>query len=153
MAMVMSTTMIEITTVSSTNVKPRRRRQFLPFRIGCAIARLLVSLGVDRKHILPAPAGRFGVVLIAAQAPFGLAGERVARDFAQQLDLLAVRAVGELDALDELLQGLGPAVGPGLDRPEISRVAVVLVLVDGVVHLVDGLAQFALALDADPRPR
>src|SRR5436305_9421397 len=105
-------TTIVMTTISSTKVKPRRRRHrlsgALPLGISFAIGSLLISLAVNRKHVLPAPTGRGGIVLVAAETPFRLAGERVARNFAQQLDHFPIGAVRDFDALHQLLERLRP---------------------------------------------
>src|SRR5262249_3102401 len=152
--------MMVITTISSTKVKPRTReiqarfpagaalrsRFELPLGIRFAIGRLLIRLGIDCKHILPTPAGGSGVVLIAAQSPLVLAGERIARDLPEQPDFLAVGAVRQLYTLDELFERLRPAVGAGLHGAEISRVAVILIYVDGRVHFFERGPQVALAL-------
>src|SRR5438094_878804 len=106
------TTMV-MTTISSTNVKPNALA-LLPLRIGFSIRRLLIRLAVHGKHILSAPTGGFGIVLIAAQTPFGFAGEGIAWNLAQQLDLLSVGTVRELDSLHQDLQSLRPTVRPGL---------------------------------------
>src|ERR1022692_546226 len=98
-AMVMRTTMMVITTISSTKVKPRSRFMArrarpsagLPFCIGLSIGCLFGCLAVHIEYALAAPTQRLGVILIAAQAPFGLAGERIYRDAAQEAHLLAVR--------------------------------------------------------------
>src|ERR1041385_8813176 len=106
-AIVIRITMMVITTISSTKVKPRTReiqarfpalaalrsRFGLPLGIRFAIGRLLIRLGIHCKHILSAPTGGSGVVLIAAQTPLVLAGERIAWDLAEQPDFLAVGAV------------------------------------------------------------
>src|SRR5664279_1774003 len=106
MAMEIRITMIVITTISSTKVKPRTRlmarraRPFIrpatsglrPFRIGGSIGCLLRCLAVHIEHTLAAPTERFGVVLVAAHTPFGLAGERIYRDAPQEAHFLPVRA-------------------------------------------------------------
>src|SRR3954453_18108315 len=135
----MRMTTIVITTMSSTKVKPRRRCKarrvrwaaggvaLLPLGIRLAIGRFLIRLAVNAENILAAPAGGRRVVLVAAQAPLVLVSEGVARDLAQQPHLLAVRAVGELDALNQLLEALRPAVRALFHRAEIRLVAIVFV--------------------------
>src|SRR4051794_36880645 len=160
--MVIRMTTMVITTTSSTNVKPRRRCSAergteervragtrLPLGIKFAIGRLLIRLAVHAEHILSAPTHGRRVVLIAAEAPIVLAGERIARDFPQQLDLLPVGTVGQLHTLHQLLETLGPTVGADLRRAEILQIAVVLVLVDRGVHFPKRGAEVALALDAN----
>src|ERR1051326_7211262 len=161
----MRITTIVITTSRSTNVKPRRRSRAslaapppprlstLPLGIRCAIGRFLVRLAVHAEYILAAPAGGLGVVLIAAQAPFGLVREGVARDLAQQPDLLAVGAIGKLDAFDQLVEALRPAVRALLHRTEIRLVAVVLIFVDGRVHLPKSGAELPFPLDTHTSAR
>src|SRR5579872_6214545 len=99
--MLMMITMMVITTISSTKVKPSRP---LPLRIRRSIGCSLLCLAVNREDVLPAPIGGLRVVLIAAKAPFGLAGEGVERNGAEEADLLAVGVIGQLDAFDELLE-------------------------------------------------
>src|SRR3954452_14870874 len=104
--------MIVITTINSTKVKPRRRfidlpapfrTGLLPLRIRRSIRCLILRLTVYVKHALTAPTQRLGVVLVAAQAPFGLARERVHRDAAEEPHLLAVRS-RQLHALYQNLE-------------------------------------------------
>src|ERR1019366_10629645 len=98
--MVIRITMMVITTINSTKVKPRSRwmarraRSFtrLPFCVGLSIGFLFLCLAVHVEHALAAPTKRLGVVLVAAHAPFGLARKRIRRDAAQEAHLLAVRA-------------------------------------------------------------
>src|SRR5215470_18073926 len=101
MAIVMSTTIIAITTINSTKVKPKREaaerrdesrrgrheclRHVLPLRIRRTIGSLLESLGIDIENILPAPTVGLRVVLVTAHTPLRRIGERVVRDAAQQV--------------------------------------------------------------------
>src|SRR5215472_7895209 len=115
--MEMRITIRETTTMSSTKVKPRlwrgrlrpprslgtRRLQAgcsqdgrphkaaLPLRVCGSIGSFLLRLAVDVEDALTAPGEALGVVLIAAQSPLGLAGERIHRNPAQEAHLLAVR--------------------------------------------------------------
>src|ERR1700753_3945577 len=107
--MVIRITMITITTISSTKVKPRKRRQAicLPFSIGLTIRIHISGFRKDVKDVLSAPGSGLGVVLIAVHTPVILAGEGVARDSAQELHLLAVGALAQLHALYKDVQSLG----------------------------------------------
>src|SRR5580692_10465514 len=110
MAMVMRITMIVITTIISTKVKPARfkpcfrrpwaRATFSVIRICSPTAVFLCSLAVYIEHILPPKTLRRGVVLVAAQTPFGGVCERVHRNAAQELELLAIRT-GQLHAFHQ----------------------------------------------------
>src|ERR1700693_3784601 len=113
MAIVMRITMMVITTIISTKVKPNWRlrrltllrptllrpwaRATLVIRVCSPTAIFLRGLGVYVKHILPAPTLRGRVVLVATQTPCGGMRERVQRNAAQELEFLAVRT-GQLHA-------------------------------------------------------
>src|SRR5450759_1946539 len=140
--MVIRITMIVITTINSTKVKPRSRRMArrarpftgLPFCVGLSIGCLILCLAVHVKHALAAPAQALGVVLVAAHAPFGLPGKGIRWDAAQEAHLLAVRA-WQLHAFHQDVQGLGPVIGAEFLGAEIAEVGIILVLVDGCAHL------------------
>src|ERR1035438_3940429 len=147
MAMLIRITIIVITTMSSTNVKPRSRARGarpprfclpykeLPIGIWFPIRVLVGGFGVDVKNILAAPTAGGRVVLIAAQSPLVLIGERVARNAAQELHQLAVRALRQFLPRHQNLQGFGVTVATGLGRAEIAHIAVVLVPIDRVAHV------------------
>src|ERR1039458_9341852 len=116
MAMLIRITMIEITTISSTKLKPRRFIARSPLRISRSIGRLLVGLAIYIEHVLAAPTIPLGVVLVAAHAPLGCVGERVAWNAAQQFDLLVVGGAADLHSLHQCLQRLRPAVGRSEER-------------------------------------
>src|SRR5438128_370169 len=134
MAIVMRITMMLITTMSSTRVKPLDppslplmnflrdrvgRSMLLIFRIRCSIRRLLIRLAVNIENILASPALRLRIVLIAAQAPLVSSGERIARDAPQELHDLAIRP-RQLHALHENFHGFGIAIGPDLRGSEVT---------------------------------
>src|SRR6516225_10172573 len=134
-AIVMSTTMMVMTTMSSTKVKPRSRGisrgcrspgsreprlPLLPLGIRCTIGSLLVGLAIHIEDVLAAPTQGFGIVLITAHTPLRSAGERVAWDAPHQVDLLILGS-GQLNALDELFQGFRIAVRTLLDRAKRAR--------------------------------
>src|SRR5271157_4647983 len=151
MAMVIRITMMLTTTINSTKVKPRRPRRFtLPLRVWCAIGRFLRRFAVHGKDILAAPGGGLGVVGVAAHSPFLGAGEGIAWYAAQELYFLAIGA-GELLPFHQDVQAFRIAVGSRLDGTEVGRVAVVLILVDGVFHFAKAIPQLALARGADAR--
>src|ERR1035441_2132213 len=149
MAIEMRMTMMVTTTIISTNVKPRRRWRRLPLCIGRSIGCLLLALGEYFEYRLAAPALERGVVLSAAHPPFEFVGERIAGDAAQEFQLHAVGVLSELHALHQNFKRFRVAVGTDFGRAEETRVAVVLVLVDGRAHGGQGVSQVALALDAD----
>src|SRR5258706_14291523 len=117
------TTMV-MTTISSTKAKPRRRRReveasgrgiqagqpaSLPLGKLSSIERPFVGFGIDVVQVLAAKAIGLGVVLIGPHSPIFLLGEWVARDAPQEAQLFAVGTIGQLDALDELVEGFGVA--------------------------------------------
>src|ERR1035438_892019 len=140
--MVIRITMIVTTTIISTKVNPRNRFMArrahpftgLPFRIGLSIGCLFLGLAVYVEYALAAPALALGVVLVATHAPFGLPGERIRRDAAQEAHLLALRA-RQFHAFHQDVQGFGPVVGAEFLRAEIAEVGIVLVLIDSRTHL------------------
>src|SRR5262249_42937901 len=75
-AMLIRITMMVMTTINSTKVKPRRR---LPLGIGRSIGCLFGSFGIHVEDVLTAPTVGLGVVLRAPQPPLLLAGKRVFR--------------------------------------------------------------------------
>src|ERR1035441_7694264 len=136
MAIEMMITMIVITTINSTKVKPRSRFQArahpftgLPFCIRLSIGGLFLCLAVHVEYALAAPALALGVVLVAAQTPFSLPGERIRRGAAQEAHLLAVRA-RQFHAFHQDVQGFGPVVAAELLGAEIAEVGIILVLAD-----------------------
>src|SRR5579864_1748051 len=157
MAIVIRTTMMVMTTISSTKVNPRGTDQRglrsgcspagLPFGIGRAIGCLLVSLAVDVEHVLAAPTGGLGVVLVAAHTPFAVACKGIAGNPPQEMHFLVFGA-GQLHALHQLLQGLGIAVGALLERAERAGIGEILIFVDGIAHVPQVVAQLPLAFRA-----
>src|ERR1019366_10640059 len=123
MAMVIRTTMIVRTTISSTKVNPRVRRNpgfTLPLRIRSAIRPFSGGLTINVEDVLAAPTHRLGIVLVAPQPPFVLSGERVARNAAQELHLGSFGVVS-LHALDQHVQGFGVPIGTLLDLSKIAH--------------------------------
>src|SRR4051794_31652241 len=89
--------MIAITMISSSRVKPcwpewtfgrRRLISFSPLPVGNAVQAHAPRQGVDVVDVLAPPGGRIEGVLVAAQPPFALAGHRIDRNPAQELQLL-----------------------------------------------------------------
>src|ERR1035441_2537193 len=113
--MVIRITTMVITTISSTNVNPR----VLPLGIRRAIGTLFGCLGIYVEHVLAAPALRLGLVLVAAQAPLVLAGERIAGDAPEEAHLGPLGVI-HLHAFHQHLQALGIAVGACLHGAEIA---------------------------------
>src|SRR5215469_17115924 len=126
-AILIRITMIVITTIISTNVKPRRRRQslpafgFLPIGIIGAIARFLHCLAMYVEHVLPAPALRGGFVLVAAQRPLGGVRERIDWNLSQKIQLLPV-GTWHLDSFYKDVEAFRIAIGPSLNLPEVRRI-------------------------------
>src|ERR1019366_9768059 len=88
-----STSMMVQDTTSSMSVNPRWFLRFmprLPFRIGLAIAVVVLRLGVNVENVVAAPGCRLDVVLHTPHAPLFGVGERIPRDAAQKLHLLPV---------------------------------------------------------------
>src|SRR5215469_10209393 len=156
MAIVMRMTMMAITTIISTKVKPRRpaasRRNPLPIRIVGSIGRFLRCFAIHVEDVLSAPTLRFGVVLIAAQSPILAMSERIHGNAPQQIKLLAIGS-GQFDAIYQNIERLREAISPGLDWPKEIGVTHVFVLVDGPVHLAQRVAQFTLPFGAHFRAR
>src|SRR5260370_25413880 len=94
-AIATSIRMIETTMRISISVK---RRRCLPLRVGCSIASLIVAVGIDAEHVLPAPGGGFRIVLHASLPPIFTVGHRVVRNFSQEFYFL-VYLFGDLHAL------------------------------------------------------
>src|ERR1700730_3865638 len=97
MAIETSIPMIETTIRISISVNPRR---CLPLRIGCTIASLIKGVGIDVKHVLPAPGGGLGIVLHTALSPVPRVSHRIERNPTQEFDFL-VNLVGDLDPLHQ----------------------------------------------------
>src|SRR5581483_8891502 len=143
---------IDSTTRSSISVNPQRRFMFMasPVLVRPSVAALS---GREREHVedVGAVARLVGVARVAALAP-GRRGrerrvrvERIARNAAQEKDLLALGALLVLHALGELLERL--RVAGLVDR--LLHAALVpreLVGVDGVADLAQVAAQLALLL-------
>ena len=111
---------------------------FVPSRaVSCA-------LGVDVEDVLAAEGVGVGVVLVGAEAPVGGSGHGVDGDAAEEPDLLVLN----VDAVDEGFEvgGIAEAVGLDLDG---SLVGGVFVAVDGVAHLPEVAAEFALLFAFD----
>src|ERR1700680_5003154 len=111
--------MIEMTTINSMRVNPRARSTRLRPRVtSCSIGKFLkfsnpeipkfslpvpVFGAVERRggerrvaveHVLPAPAGRVGFVLVRTPAPVGAVRHRIDRDAPQVLELAPSSVVG-----------------------------------------------------------
>src|SRR5579875_1376271 len=132
---------------------PLSAQALLPLRIRSAIGGLFVGFAIDVEYVLSAPAGRIGIVLVAAQAPVGGAGERIARNAAQQADFLIFGAIGHFHAIHQHLKRFRVSVGTLLDGAEHIGVGQVFVLVDGMANFVQRVAQRALSLGTYARPR
>ena len=102
------------------------------------------ALGVDVEDVLAAEGVGVGVVLIGAEAPFGGAGHGVDGDAAKEFDLFVL----DVDAVDEGFEVGGIAEAVGLDLHG-SLVGGVLVAIDGVAHLPEVAAEFALLFAFD----
>src|SRR5512146_241779 len=99
-AIEMRITMMVMTTMSSTNVKPAARRsRDLPFGIRTPVWSFVRGFAVNVEDVLPAPTGGGRVVLIAEQTPFAFAGERIDRNPPQEFHLLSFGALCEFDAI------------------------------------------------------
>src|SRR5947209_12422962 len=149
MAIVARMPMMAITTISSNRVKPRsadlgscslpftssslESPDALPLGVGDAVQAHSARQRMDVVDVLPAPRGGVDGVLIATDRPLVLAGHRIDREAAQELDLL-VHLADQLDALVQVLELRRIPVGPQVDGDQ-PRVAVALVVVDGVPDL------------------
>src|SRR3954469_18967700 len=99
-AIVDSTTISVITTSNSISVKPREDRS-LPITIFRPVERRAVVGREDVKHVLPAPAGRVGFVLVRATPPFVLVRHRIHGHPPQELELAAGGVVLHRDAFHQ----------------------------------------------------
>src|SRR5579872_2290488 len=153
--MVMRMTMMATTTINSTNVKPRSLRLSgrLPLAVASPIGSLFAGFTENIKNVLTAPTGGIGVVLIAAHSPFGFAGERIARNPAQEPHLLILGAARQLHAVHQYVERFRIAVGALFDGSERIAVGVVFVLIDGPAYIVQGEAELAFALGSHFGPR
>src|ERR1700722_5924369 len=125
-------TMIAMTIISSTMVKPDSpRRIFLPVGIFRPIRRRLRALGVNVKNVLPAPAIGRRIVLRTAHAPVDRVSEGIFGDAPEESDFLVYLA-GQLHSLDQRFQLVGIPIGVQLGRSEIAGIGVILVLIDGI---------------------
>src|ERR1039457_3941598 len=125
-------TMIAMTIISSTMVKPNSRgrnsspARFLPVVVSCSIPRLFRGLDINIEDVLPTPAIGGWVVLGAAHSPVGGVGEGVLGDSSQEPDLLIHLAL-QLDAFHQGLQLVREVIGIQLLLAEIAGIRVVLV--------------------------
>src|SRR6266478_4920348 len=110
--------MIDTTISISISVKPRR---CLPLGVGSSIASLIVAVGIDAEHVLPAPGGGFRIVLHATLSPIARVGHGVERDAAQKFYFL-IHLVGDLDPLHQDLQRFGITFGAHLERTEVALI-------------------------------
>src|SRR5882724_10808242 len=140
--------MIAMTTSSSISVNPERARTGLPVPVGLAVDALALCDREDVEHIV-AFLGVVGRARVAALAPGPRSGKRrigvegVARDAAQEVDLVLLRALLVFYALGEVLGLLGIArVAHRLaDSALVRRL---LVGVDRLADLAQGAAQLLL---------
>src|SRR5215469_3630331 len=103
---------------------------------------------MDVEDVLTTEGVRVGVVLVGAEAPFGVAGHRVGGDLAQETYLFSL----DVDSADEGVEVGRIAKGVCLDL-EGSFIGSVLVFVDGGPHFPEVAAEFALLLALDLKAR
>src|ERR1035438_357381 len=127
-------TMIAMTIISSTMVKPNSRRlnpRPLPVGVIGSIRRLVRALGINIEDVLPAPTVGGRVILGAAHAPVDGVGEGVLGDASQKSNFLVHLAL-QLDALHQGLQLVRVVIGIQILLAEIAGIGVVFVLVDEI---------------------
>src|SRR6476661_727321 len=137
MAIVARMPMIAITMISSSSVKPLcRSRSGLrmgsliffvstsrsPLPVGDAVQAGPLRKGEDVVDVLAAPGGRVEGVLVAAEAPLVLAGHRIDRNLAQELELL-VHLADDRHPLDQHVELLRVPLGAEVHRDQ-ARLAV-----------------------------
>src|SRR6266702_3768059 len=120
--------------------------EWLPCGVFCSVECGVVALGVDVEDVLAAEGVGVGVVLVGAEAPLGGPSHRVDGDAAEELHFFALN----FDAVDEGFEVGGVVVAVGLGN-DAAFFGSVLVVVDGVPHLPEVAAEFALlgALDLE----
>src|SRR6267142_1021085 len=140
--------MIAITTSSSISVNPERARTGLPVPVGLTVDTLALRDREDVEHVV-AFLGVVGRARVAALAPGPRGGKRrigvegVARDAAQEVDLVLLRALLVFYALGEVLELLGIA-GVAHRLADSALVRRLLVGVDRLADLAQGAAQLLL---------
>src|SRR5436190_8020482 len=119
------------TTINSMIVKPR-----LPVLVLRPIKRSPVRGRADVEHILPAPGGGVGVVLVRPQAPFGRLDHRVDRYASQEPDFATGHIVRGRYAFDQRLQRFRIPLAAGLDLEgrDLAEIRRILELVDRGAH-------------------
>src|SRR5580658_5321127 len=125
MAIEIRITMIAMTIISSTMVKPNSRRRSLsaarclPVGVIGSIRRLFGGLGINVENVLPTPTVGGRVVLGAAHAPVGGVGEGILWNASQESDLLIHLAL-QLDAFHQGFQLVRVAIGIQVLLAEIA---------------------------------
>src|SRR5258708_36238111 len=140
--------MIAITTSSSISVNPERARTGLPVPVELAVDALAPCDREDVEHIV-AFLGVVGRARVAALAPGPCSGKRrigvegVARNAAQEVDLVLLRALLVFYALGEVLElpGIARVAHRLADSALVRRL---LVGVDRLADLAQGAAQLLL---------
>src|SRR5206468_11532538 len=138
-----STTIIVRTMRSSMRVKPRSPvLVFRPVKCRASKGR------VDVEHVLPAPPGRIGFVLVRPQPPLRGVGHRIERNPAQKFQFASGRIVGGRDAVDQLLQVRRVVLAPGfeIERADDAEIRRVLEVVDRGPHLAQVAPELGFAL-------
>src|ERR1700728_3675616 len=156
MAIIISTPMISMTTISSISVKPDSELCLLraviclaysivlPILVFCPVEGCAFGFGVDVEDALAAVGVTVRVVLHGAQAPLGFSGHGIDGDLAQKLYFLALH----VDAFDEFFEIGRVALTVELGH-EGAFVGCILVVVDGVAHLPQLVAKLALFISLD----
>src|SRR5258707_1782912 len=140
--------MIAITSSSSISVNPERARTGLPVPVGLAVDALALCDREDVEHIVAflRVVGRARVAALVSGPRGGkrrIGVEGVARDAAQEVDLVLLRALLVFYALGEVLELLGVArVAHRLADSDFVRG--LLVGVDRLADLAQGAAQLLL---------
>src|SRR5262245_30956509 len=130
--------MIDTTTMSSMRVKPASppRAPALPVLVTRPIQSLALVGGIHVEHVLAAPGGAVGLVLVAALAPLLGVGQGVERDAPQEAQLLP-RGAHLVDALHQHVEvgGIALAAELHVGPPDLPVLDGGLVLVDGPPQL------------------
>src|SRR5215471_3008028 len=152
--MLASTTISDITTITSMRVNPRALNRItrnpdrptialLPVSVLCAIQPGALALRKHVEHVLATPRCGVRFVLIRTKTPVGAVGHRVDRNMSQIFELSAGRVVGHRDAIHQHVQirWVPFVFRPQLGGRNLAGVDRILELVNRGTHFTQVAAQ------------